>query len=81
MLRGSCVLKCQTVNQLKQQLLKQMQIFRPKAKGETNWIAHAGGAAAILKAMGPDAFQSEFEQSLLLAHHGSVVCSVASYSK
>lgn len=49
------------------------ELFRPKGPEEIQWVAHAGGAAAILRARGPHAFTTDFEQSLLLAHHGSVV--------
>ncbi|KAL9615874.1 MAG: hypothetical protein Q9160_009195 [Pyrenula sp. 1 TL-2023] len=53
------------------------ELFRPKGAEQIEWVAHAGGAAAILRARGPNAFTTDFEQSLLLAHHGSVVkCSI-----
>lgn len=54
-------------------VVAQYELLRPKSPNEIQWLAHAGGAAAILQARGSDSYTTEFEQSMLLAHHGSVV--------
>lgn len=54
-------------------VLATYEFFRSKSPGDIQWLAHAGGAAAMLQARGPNAFTTDFEQSLLLAHHEAVV--------
>ena len=54
-------------------ILHHYEVLRFETGWLPNYLAHAGGAAAIVKARGPSSFRSEFDRAILLAQHCSIV--------
>ncbi|KAE9362811.1 hypothetical protein N431DRAFT_499171 [Stipitochalara longipes BDJ] len=47
--------------------------FRGDAR--ITWMSHAGGAAALLEAWGPQRFNSQFKRAILMSNHGAIIAS------